>query len=324
MSSISTKDGSFKWSYDLPCKESEIVLELKVLVNDQDWMIGANHHVNLKETTKTEQIFPYFYTFFGSLTTIEKVYSKELGNFRDVIVYTPPSYNENTLKVHKNVLIMHDGQNLFNPLTSAFGTAWMCQETLNELIVEGASDEVIIMGAYNTPDRTDEYTYVYDPSEKAGGKGDLYLDWIESTLIPLAQERFRVEIKRDTLGILGSSLGGLISCYAGWTRSEVYGKVGCLSSSFWWDDQDFQNNILVNNKPSSAVPFPAIYMDSGTGEAKTCTVYTTQIHDYCLEQGFQEDEDIFQYVQPGGEHNEASWGARFDHPIKALYGPSTV
>ena len=84
----------------------------------------------------------------------------------------------------------------------------------------------------------DEYTYIQDP-DYGGGKGDLYLDFIESTIIPLAQSNFRVEISRDTLGILGSSLGGLISCYAGWTRSDIYGKVGCMSSSFWWDNLDY-------------------------------------------------------------------------------------
>jgi len=107
---------------------------------------------------------------------------------------------------------------------------------VNPLIIEGKMDEVVIVGAYNTNGRNDEYTYSFDPSEGFGGKGDLYLDWIESTLIPLAKSNFRVEINRDTLGILGSSLGGLISCYAGWTRSTVYGKVGCMSSSFWWND----------------------------------------------------------------------------------------
>ena len=30
---------------------------------------------------------------------------------------------------------------------------------------------------------------------------------------------------QENMGVLGSSLGGLISCYAGWTRSSVYSKV---------------------------------------------------------------------------------------------------
>ncbi|RYE84066.1 MAG: hypothetical protein EOO65_02880, partial [Methanosarcinales archaeon] len=45
-------------------------------------------------------------------------------------------------------------------------------------------------------------------------------------------------------GMLGSSLGGLLSCYAGWTRPDTYGFAGCMSSSFWWNNQDFNNTII--------------------------------------------------------------------------------
>lgn len=55
-------------------------------------------------------------------------------------------------------------------------------------------EEVIVVGPYNTNDRTDEYTYSFDPSEGFGGKGDLYLDWIESTLIPLVKKTYRVDL----------------------------------------------------------------------------------------------------------------------------------
>ena len=326
MTKTSNKDGSVQWSHDVQCTSADKgPLEVKVLIADERWMLGANAFVDLSaNATSAAEIYPWFFTYTGSLTIVNKVYSSELGNFRDVIFYTPPSYNENTLKKHKNVLIMHDGQNLFNPATSAFGTAWMCQDTLDNLIIQGKSDEVIIAGAYNTNDRMNEYTYVYDPSEKTGGKGDLYLDWIESTLIPLIQKDYRVQLQRETLGILGSSLGGLISCYAGWTRSTVYGKVGCMSSSFWWDDIDFISNIMVNKNPSSSVPVPHIYMDSGTREDLTCTQYTTQFYNYCLGDGFQADKSVFQYIDQGGSHSESSWGPRFYIPMQDLYPVTPV
>jgi len=72
-------------------------------------MQGSNHHVNLNSDTGVDVIYPWFYTVQGSLTVIDNVFSAELNNKRNVIVYTPPSYNENTLKTYKNVLIMHDG-----------------------------------------------------------------------------------------------------------------------------------------------------------------------------------------------------------------------
>ena len=242
---------SLSVSCSIPTTPATKPLEVKVLIADKQWMLGSNHFIPLSSATNetTTQLFPWFFTYSGTLKTIAKVYSSELGNYRDIIYYLPPSYNENTLKRYSNVLVMHDGQNLFNPKTSAFGTAWMCQDTMDGLIIGGKSDEVLIAGAYNTNDRTNEYTYIYDPSEDAGGKGDLYLDWIESTLLPVTSQNFRVDIARETLGILGSSLGGLLSCYAGWTRSGVYGRVGCMSSSFWWDSNDFQRNVQTSVSP---------------------------------------------------------------------------
>lgn len=326
---VSPGNGHYKWTVELSCEggNDKNLVEMKVLINDETWMLGSNHHTRVPDSVGSYSVdmYPWFFTYEGALNVISHVYSPELENYRDVIVYTPPSYTENTLKVHSNVLVMHDGQNLFNPQTSAFGTAWMCQDTVDQLVISGKSDEMVIVGPYNTNDRTNEYTYIYDPSEQAGGKGDLYLDWLESTLIPLAQKNFRVSIQRDSLGIMGSSLGGLISCYAGWTRANVYGKVGCMSSSFWWDDNNFQKDVIVNQSINSTLPVPVFYMDSGTaGGDGSCAVYTSQVYDYYLQHGFTADKTVFKYIDEGGEHNEASWGKRFFHPIEALYPSTTV
>jgi len=314
--------GTDQFTINLDC-DATTKFEVKLLVKDSTWMLGANHHVDLSQES-TLTVYPWFNTKAGSTATIIKnVYSKELNNTRDVIFYTPPSYNENTYKRYKNVLIMHDGQNLFNPATAPYGS-WNAQQALDSSIIGGASDEVLIVGPYNTPDRNDEYTYIYDPSEGCGGKGDLYLDWLESTLLPLVKDQFRVDISRETLGILGSSLGGLISCYGGWTRPEVYGKVGCMSSSFWWDSNDYQKHVVTASTP--AAPPPQFYMDSGTGSTgeKECTLYTSQVKEEMEERGFVDGQTVETYVDEGATHSESSWGPRLHFPIEFLYPPSAV
>ena len=59
-----------------------------------------------------------------------------LKNSRKLSIYYPLSYYENPYKKYE-VLLMHDGQNLFDPAKAAFGTAWLCQNTSNSLIIEG-------------------------------------------------------------------------------------------------------------------------------------------------------------------------------------------
>jgi alpha-glucosidase len=63
------------------------------------------------------------------------VSSKLLNNSRICSIYYPPSYYDNTYKQYP-LLIMHDGQNLFDDSKSAFG-AWKIQDTITPLIVGG-------------------------------------------------------------------------------------------------------------------------------------------------------------------------------------------
>jgi len=52
---------------------------------------------------------------------------------RDVIVWLPPSYKEDTTKYYP-VLYMHDGQNIFDPATSFAAIDWQVDETADSLI----------------------------------------------------------------------------------------------------------------------------------------------------------------------------------------------
>ena len=225
-----TRVSDTAWELELSGCDSAI--EVKALLNDSQWMRGANAVVSSSSST----VYPWFHATEGTFQTLPAVWSPQLNISRDVIVYLPPSYRENTLKAHANVLVMHDGNNLFDPETAFMGNSWLIQETLDPHIEYGVIEEVVVVGAYNTPDRMNEYTYSVDPGEGFGGKGDLYLDFLEQTLIPLVNSTLRVDLTSNVgLGIMGSSLGGLISCYAGWTR-QTYSRVGCMSSSFWWNN----------------------------------------------------------------------------------------
>ena len=165
---------SSTWAVAIDCPDNMKSFELKVLIDDKDWMLGGNHHANVNETSTT--LYPWFFTFQGSLEIATDIWSNELNNSRDFIYYLPPSYYENTLKTHTNILVMHDGQNLFDSATAFMGNSWYCQNTLDSTIIGGSTDEVLVVGPYNTDDRNDEYTYIYDASEGFGGLGDKYLD----------------------------------------------------------------------------------------------------------------------------------------------------
>jgi len=282
-------------------------------------MIGANIYSILPKFSSTIDIYPFFFTNEGTYDYHYNVYSPQLKNYRNIVVYTPPSYYENTLKIIDQVLIMHDGQNLFNDSTAAFG-CWYCQNTLNDLINEGNMQEIIVVGVDNTINRTSEYTYSFNASDGGGGDGNIYLDFLVETVVPLINKWYRVETERENLSILGSSLGGLISCYAGYTRNDIFGKAGCMSSSFWWNSEDFNHVILVDN------PFPintTFYLDSGNAGIDNDDVTQTQhVRNHMIELGFQMNNTIFYFLDQGGQHNEYYWGRRFWVPMTDFYSPS--
>lgn len=209
---------------------------------------------------------------------------------------------------------MHDGQNLFNNSQAAFGTAWLIQNTINQLTSEGKMREIIVVGIWNTPDRNNEYTYSYDPSEKFGGKGDKYLDFIEQELIPLLETDWLKNRMEGSYGIGGSSLGGLISCYAGYTRPAKYAKSICMSSSFWWNSEDFDKKILTTKKSGLQ-----IYVDSGdSGPSQDGKDQTITVYQHLAKMGYRPNE-LFYYLDKGGQHSESYWGKRFYLPLVDLY-----
>jgi predicted alpha/beta superfamily hydrolase len=317
--------------------DSGRTLRFKSVLNSQQFQIGANLRLQLRRSSPAQKTWtlvstPGFFAQQGLYFVGPALASQTLNNSRNVIAYLPPVVLENSFAVAP-VLVMHDGQNLFNDSTSFAGVSWRAADTIDALIVQGAMEQIIVVGLYNTDDRTDEYTYVFDPSEMAGGKGDAYLDFIERQVFPWIERNLpvpAVPLRRADVGMLGSSLGGLLSCYAGYTRSHVYSRVGCMSSSFWWDSNNF-NNTVVGSKPLPRAD-TTFYIDSGDMQQGGCAppqncddrLQSIDTRNHLENLGWTINSTIFYYLQHGGVHNEASWGARFWVPMTSLYPPQTL
>lgn len=113
----------------------DIKISVKLLVNDTKWMIGANHAFTISSSQSSPNItiFPSFNPTINAISDSSPLHSDILNNSRKVSVFYPPSYFDNTYKKYE-LLIMHDGQNLFYDSKAAFGTAWKCQDTVNTLV----------------------------------------------------------------------------------------------------------------------------------------------------------------------------------------------
>src|SRR5690606_842207 len=169
------------------------------------------------------------HTISGTVKVLADLLSPQLGNRRDLLVYLPRSYAASDQ--HYPVLYMHDGQNLFDAYTS-FAGEWQVDETMQQLERDGI--EWIVVGIPNAgEDRLAEYSPFPDPKH-GSGRGDLYLDFVVDTVKARIDADFRTLPGRDHTGIMGSSLGGLISLYGFFSRPDVFGFAGAMSPAFWY------------------------------------------------------------------------------------------
>jgi predicted alpha/beta superfamily hydrolase len=207
-------------------------------------------------------------TLPGTLAMLRDVHSPQLHNYRDVFVYLPPSYGADAGRRYP-VLYMHDGQNLFDPELS-FSGAWRV-----DLAMETAARlgyEAIVVGVANTGgSRIDEYGPFFDESVGGGGTGDLYVDFLVHTLKPMIDTQFRTQPEPPTTGILGSSMGGLISLYAFFREPHHFGACGVLSPALWFG----KRAILPFVEAADYTP-GRIWLDVGTGEGAR-TVFNVRL-----------------------------------------------
>ena len=287
----------------------------KVIVDGNIWQLGCNDRftVTINQTVLNVTMWPYFMTYNGTQVTLKNVHSPQLNNSRHVWLYIPPAMVENTYRWERNVNIFQDGQNLA-PL-------WNVPEHLDKHILDGTMESLFVIGPYNMDAfRIDEYTYVPDPTY-GGGDGNLYLDFLQDTLIPYVAARYQIMTAQENMGILGSSLGGLIACYAGITRRHIYSKIGCMSSSFWWDFENFRHEIVPQLTVEHART-QKYYIDSGDSgdtddgrpeSSRVMTQFPIRVNEFII------GTNLFYYLQRGGHHNEYFWSKRFRHPMQWLY-----
>jgi len=287
------------WTYTWPDRLGDIVM--KPALGDDKVSTGGTYKLAAGSVL---DIYPFFGAPFGKVTVVPNIESAQLKNSRSLRIYLPPRYGENAAKRYP-VLYMHDGQNLFDAKTAAYGVAWDIDETANRLIATGIMDEIIVVGIDNTPDRIPEYTPCCDP-KYGGGKLDAYQAFVVDTVKPYIDKTLRTIPGKDATAIMGSSLGGIASVAIAQRRPDVFSKAGGVSSSFWWNNRE----LVAKLPPRVAVKF---YLDAGT--SNDGIEETNAMRDAMLKQGYRQDADLFYYADAGGGHNEKSWAARVEKPL---------
>lgn len=246
------------------------------------------------------------------LEVLADVYSPELANRRDVVVYLPPSYHSGRRSYP--VLYMHDGQNLFDPATS-FAGDWGLGRIMAASARRGL--EAIVIGVPNRgTERLDEYSPFPDRAGRGGGRGAAYAAFLARTLKPLVDRRFRTRASRDHTLIAGSSMGGLISLYALFRHPRVFGGAAALSPSLW-----FAGGAIFSSVGRAAFVPARIYLDIGALEGAEHVANARRMRDLLLAKGYRPELDLRWLESRTGRHDERSWGRRFARALPWLLSP---
>lgn len=246
-----------------------------------------------------------------NVTVLEKKFVvKGLNtNSHKIWLYLPPNYETSTERFP--VIYMHDGQNLFDKKTS-YAEEWEVDKTLNKLFKETRKGFIVVGIENDGEKRIEEYT-PYEHKKYGGGKGDIYIDFLADELKPYVDANYRTKINAENTAIIGSSLGGLISFYGGLKHPKVFGKIGALSTSFWFSDKvnDFarKNGNQKNTK---------LYFLIGSKEGDNMVSDTKNMAKLLINVGFPTNNIKTKIVREG-KHNETFWRTEFLEVITFLY-----
>jgi predicted alpha/beta superfamily hydrolase len=239
----------------------------------------------------------------------------QLNRSRRIWLYLPPDYASSNRRYP--VLYMHDGQNLFDAATS-FAGEWKVDETLNRLFAAG-DPGIIVVGIDNGgASRLAEYTPWPHPIY-GGGEGAAYVDFLVETLKPYVDANYRTQSAAASTGIMGSSLGGLISLYAALRHPDIFGRAGVLSPSLWFTEDIYNYTDTV----AQVDPLRLYFLAGGSESANTDVIADVDRMASQLE-AVAYPATLELAFHPEGQHAEWYWAREFGAAYQWLFRELTA
>lgn len=220
------------------------------------------------------------------------------------------------------LLILHDGQNLFDDKTAAYGQSWRVYDAMTQPGVP----KMRVIGINNCEDgegRLDEYSPFKGSktllsvgfTRIAGGKGDLYLRYVMEEVVPFYTAKFPT----THLYMGGSSMGGFITLCAALAYPQRLTGIFGLSNAWW-----FAEKALLKRLEAFEGILPRTYLDTGDAESSDPVHNRRYVktHHRIVDAVSQKPCVAFRSeVIPGGIHHERAWAVRLADVLRWLIQP---
>jgi predicted alpha/beta superfamily hydrolase len=216
---------------------------------------------------------------------------------RPLRVYLPPGYGTST----KNYPVVY----LFD------GEQWAISDLLNDRILKGELQEMIVVQIYSTDQRTSEFVpyddaYVtanfgrYVPNARA------FANYVIGTVIPRIDGTYRTIKDRSGRAAMGFSFGGLFVTWLTFNYDMTFSMAGALSPSYW-----VANNRIFDEIAAMPRKDVKLWFDIGTREWD----YYIPLLDVLAGKGFVYGKDFLYYEVKDASHSMVDWVGRIEYPM---------
>ncbi|USP95708.1 alpha/beta hydrolase [Bacillus vallismortis] len=240
--------------------------------------------------------------------------SEHKAGERRFTLYLPPSYSPDSSRGFPAVYVQ-DGSSLFQDQIKLLESTFQ-QRRLPELVLIGIEPA----------SRLDEYTpwpaaSLSDRFPDFGGMGYHYLSNITNRFIPFIEENWNVAREPQSRGMIGASLGGLISMFALIKYPSVFANIGSISGSYWYENAA-EAIHLSSLKPGTARVFMSVGSEEGCEKQsiqRNMLRNTKQVHQSLKEKGFTENQ-LCLSIEQGAVHHRKYFCQQFIIALEWLYG----
>lgn len=256
-------------------------------------------------------------------------------------IWLPPGYNASRRRYP--VVYMQDGHNLFDPAKSNFNKIWAADKAMVAAAKKGGFAPHIIVGIWAPgKDRWRQYLPkdIYlsasgdtraqmDMLSNGPVVSDIYIDWMAGPLKLWVDSNFRTLPDRSHTSVMGSSMGGLVSCYAFLKHPEIYGQAACVSTHWPASNPQTTNGVnpdLINlwsrwfSSQLGKANGRKLWFDHGTATLDAYYApYQQSVDAAMTASGWSRGEDWESRVYSDAAHEENAWAARLPEIFEWLY-----
>lgn len=243
----------------------------------------------------------------------------QLKRTRTVWVYLPDDYDPKGAP--SPVIYMHDGQNLFYDKLCAYGKSWHVDKTMDEIYRNTGHSAIVVGVESNEKHRLAEYgpwkmnaLHLLEKKRfdkyNRGGEGKEFAEFFAKNLKHAIDSKYSTDKERTATAVIGSSMGGLISCYLGLTYQRIYETMGLFSTWTVFNQGAF--NSFMRKTPQTLEQHALVYCGGKEmelpGQAKKITTSSLELYNKLKQRGICCEL----LLNSNFVHNETAWEVYFD------------